>query len=509
MDYCAFQPLQDAFGPGVRCSNYQEVTTDGVKDLTSWFYNKAGTSLLFPDDTDAYDTIYNQDDGFTLAFEYPRAWIMRLDAANLMEEGNGDDRWWTVSGKTFGTIDAPMLYPIEDSSWEGSELNETRGHWSPTPYVPIELQHPAADHYWWTEADSDPDWHWSPAQETKAQTRLRLDRHTIESAINSFGGDRQGVTGPWLNQYIAVEASNEVYLKAERDQRMVLAMLRAKRVPYHVFWFNHRDTVYPPTDQQQAWQNTEDLVRRVYAAFVSDVKHYAGTPQESFEPDMLETTLRIPETIVDYVLSVDAEPDISGGEFFSSTGVVIDGLAEYRTGYFYEINLECTGPEGMKGQLQVYDHEHDAWHIVLPLDYQSPETTYLFANTVYGSETASVRRTFYLQAEHPGDYITEGGQMELRFQHDWIAPEPGWEDPVTTRFDLVQVIPVQAVYEGFQDPPEALIADTNGNGVTNETDLLTFINGYISEAAYADLDRDNAVTESDLNRYINAYVNEE
>ncbi len=534
MRWCAYDVLHDGSNggwPGVRCGNYKDARYDGAREdlatSTTWFYDKGGS----PSTLNPY-VLSSWAYPFRLTRDQPRIYLEPGGAAKLMERDNVHDFWMGYRKTASGEVDSPELYPIVRNTtigldgWSGAHPYASggfvRGAWEYDPYVPENQQYPNISTLipW----PSQPDW--TPELESRAQARLRLHRHDVESILNSVTGDspsaHQDRLAPWVNEYV-MTASDQEYHKLEREQRMVLEMLRAKNVPEVLFWFHPGDdNPYPGSTWDQAWRNTVDLVRRVWATRVASIGVAAGTggalyPGCASEPDRLEYTLR-DSSARDSVVMISPPDEVPT----CVLEVTFSVPAAYASGYDFEINLECAATQGTVGTLTAYAGDGN-WHPVRTLENQ---TTYTFDtadwdgpptgadqyNSLGAMERRPTRRTFVLkQSDLTGGasfVCTENGEyrVKLRFAHTNNTEYWGGSE-----FDLVQLVPVwqqfTTVAGGIGEEDSALSpADLNADTTTDGADVLMFIDGYTSGTSIADINMDQSIDSADVAAFADSYA---
>lgn len=504
--------------PNAKCSDYHAANYDAltagfptVRATDGWLPNKSQWDAdLDPADPSSW-TLAVQPQHYTQAF--PRAYISPQQSAVQSQRMSLSDRAWCYRRHSLGQIDAPELYQISDVQWLGNYQSQQKGHWSLNPYVPVADQHPVLTAYPHTGPPSNPTtWgSWTPAQESKAQSRLALQRHAVESGINTNGGSHEVRLGPWLSQFISVYVGNPIeweynYRSAERENRMILGMLRAKNTPFLKFWFTQASGEPPVPTQQRAFTDTHNLVKRVWATTIRSADVVIGSSAIADEPDRLEYTLR-DSGGSDRTIPVHA--DESGEPAVSVLEVVVevpDGEQGYAIDSDSEINLEALVPPGVTGWLRARRVVTGEWATVSTMEGTPEFTSYTTPQwDPQGDPRRSVRRTFWMNNGvlyvHPSNLTHDYAHLILRvYLHHTGAS-------LDSEFDLVQVIPV--VRLGIDSPPpeEALaIADLNGDDEITTADLQLFIEAYLEENALADLNKDSAWDAEDVDIFMTAYA---
>ncbi len=413
-------------------------------------------------------------------------------------------------------LSAPELYPLQSVQWLGRPSIEQRGHWSLNPYVPADLQYPVFDGVY---VGSDYMYYdWSSAEETQAQTRLAIERHVLESIIDSSGGD-PATLAPWVPEFgqiicfglMPCQCHNSPYNRKAPEQRRVLELLRSKAVPEIQFWMDEDCG----SNQTVAWLDTRELVENVWATGIWSAQPViGGTPAPCPVPPgcdparelapRLETTLRdssgdditIPVTPADESLDVSLE-------------VVVTVPAAYVSGHDFEINLEFFAPVGTTGHVIAYNQQQAAWQDVPTMEGAS---SYVATLTGDGPTSGDVggRRTFALI--NGNEYVRTGSgsgtpaySIALRFAQQ--LPEYfQW-----THFDLVQVVPVrrgraESAGAGEGDSMSLAPADVNADGAVDTTDLLIFANGLVNTTPIADINQDQSIDGADVTAFVDSYV---
>lgn len=492
--------------PGAKCGNYHAANYDGanavITPTTTWFPDKSlWDGYLDPAD----DLDWNVPQYLTR--DLARKWFSPQPALTLMDRVNVNDRMLTLARRAYGAADSPLLYPMPDLQWGGRPTNGHKGHWGLNPYVPAALQHPALTVFpAWAANDG-----WDPLKETKFQSRLRVARHMVEAIINSGEGQNQTRLAPWVNQYITVGGDPEGWRRAEREQRSVLAMLRAKAVPEIIFWFTREDFENPATlpHWDDAFTNNADLTRRVWATRIRSTQLLLGnTPTWWALPPLpwhLEFTLRS-QAGQDVTVPIVAKANSAD----VMMQVVVEVPFDYRLGHDFEINLESMGPAGTVGQVMVLNPGTGLFELVPTLE--GPQT-YGVDNPEFPSGQAfyPVRRSFVLRdgnqyvqfGRDPGGPITQDEFYHLVLRVKQTHLTNGAE----SRFDLLQVIPVrQLFFPGDPQEGEELAAgDLNADGCVDEADMACFIDGWIEGSAIADVDMNASLNVDDVAEYEQAY----
>ncbi|GJQ30074.1 MAG: hypothetical protein HBSAPP03_19580 [Phycisphaerae bacterium] len=393
--------------PDATCSNYNAANYDDLTDPTptprptsTWFADKSKwPTVPDPNDPDSWNPAETEPH-YTRAM--PGAYLSPSQSRYLYEPASRSDRWIGYRRKSLGQVDAPELYQLSPVQWAGNHVLDIHGHWSLNPYVPPNEQYdgtqsPGAAY---PGAIADPTWgNWTYLKETKAQTRLVIQRHAVESIINAGNGGNEARLGPWVSAFIKSGGNQSVYRSAERENRMVLAMLRAKGVPRIKFWFTHEEESWDADEQFHAFVDTRDLVNRVWATDVVSIVTLLGDAHEPEGGGTLDDTLR-DENGADVMFgleSTDTPPGIVAMEVVIR--VPLDDRL-FSLNHHFEINLEAVAPSGVIGSLFARDRLLDQWVRVRTMDdaekYGSDTTVEW--DTMDPAELRAIRRTFWLRA---------------------------------------------------------------------------------------------------------------
>jgi len=452
MKRCFYDVVHDAF-PACRVGNYGNSRYDGLNDTTGWFMDR--------------DCIDETCDTRHEGNELPRGWIERQwygvefwpVTGPFAEAASG--RWVIFPEWSSGDVDSPYLYPINQEQYDGA-YGFYPGHGLANPYRPT-----------WNES--------------LVESTLRLDRHAVESAINSYGGGHEDRMAPWV-PFTLIEFTGAY--QGENELRPRLMMLRGKNVPERLIFTEE----YTDVDEiRRAWFETRSLTRRVDAPWIHSVKLVAGmlpAASESHDPEQLEFTLRVD----DVDRTVDAHPD---GEGVVELQVEFMGLDEQDDLFpSFQINLESSVEGAVSDPTMVaWDWENEEW-VVVPL--YTNQSQY---NFTYPTPDQSCRESFLLQPVGDQVFTEPGdpGHMVLRILHTL-----GDENDVV-RHDLVQVVRVPQV-SGPSAASRFALADTDYDGASDSIDLGKFLSRWVSVEPGADVNFDGNVDESDYDTFLSAWV---
>lgn len=515
----------DTGWPFVRVGNYNAARFDGLTDpmptvrpSSTWFADK---STWAPTLDPASPGNWSWTVTPTLTRQMPRAWFDPQPSATLMNTCNVSDRWLTLRRWASGTACSPELYPLSTIQWEGRPWVGQKGHWSLNPYVPVELQHPALGAF--------PSWPangaWSPLDETKAQTRLRIQRHAVESVINANGGRHEARLAPWVNQFILVSTDPTHYRTAEREHRIMLAMLRAKNVPELIMWFPEGwDPLEVPIAievQTKGWEATQELVRRVWGTRVRDVRAIVGEANWQCPPvgNPPPYTCPLPTaqecaTAVEFTL-----PDVGGSDFLfpieatnekeTIAEFIVEIDPDYQVGHDFEVNLECFIPQAAVGELSVRSPTTGTFSSVPALEQGGSPSYFFTSNTAPFQSSPDglypIRRTFVI---HLGNMKVHEASMAYPFPHLVLRcrVDVTYASRPQAYYDLVQVVPVRQLFIGTEEEEGYAVSDVTMDGHSDERDLLEFVGGYTSGHPVADINFDGTVDSSDLAAFLTSFT---
>ncbi|CAG1010667.1 hypothetical protein PHYC_03898 [Phycisphaerales bacterium] len=515
MKASAYDVLHDSEDgwPDAKCSNYHAANYDpldadypDVTPTTTWFADKSQwTGPAFFDYNDP-EPDWDQDQFLTQ--ELPRAFFTAQPTLHPMTQSSVSDRWLMLRRNRLGQLDSPELYRMNDAQWRGIEGELRVGLWSYNPYVPVDEQYPELAAFSLTSTDLN--WsEWDPEDESKAQLRLRMQRHDVESIINSGDGGHETTLVPWVNEFIAVNHADIEQRGPEREYRMLLGMLRAKNIPGINFFLNPSINVlgipnweWDASERTSAFNDTADLVKRVWATEIYSVEALVGgvlcdAPCDAI-PAALEYTLR---DSLGYDVTV---PLVANWESTLSELQVIVSIPEpYNANHDFEINLDALCPAGMTGTLLAMNGYNSMWVQVATIE---GSTTYEPDDTIVPSgEYRNVRRTFWLKGnDSTMDFVFSTQtlnfpHMVLRLKHD-LAYQGG-----ESRFDLLQVIPVLRMSTPSAEEESMSMADLNADWSVDQSDLGFFIEGLSRGTGLSDMNMDGALDQTDIDTFLQAY----
>ncbi|GJQ29565.1 MAG: hypothetical protein HBSAPP03_14490 [Phycisphaerae bacterium] len=470
---------------GVRYGNWDMSSVDGETDTTGWYVDWNQTPPPYTN-------------GMTVSNTLKRCVIDPSPAAvappytrHPVNNGNYD-LWAGIEQRSTGTADCPFLYPLNCSQYAGL-YNCT----IPTGVIGHR------QHNLWS---ADPD-----DLETISQTTIRLNRHTVESIINSYGGGRQTRLVPWVPQFVGdlEQLPNDpiAYYTDEAAQRALFAMLRGKNVGELLQW-SAAGTV---PAQEAAWLHTMDLMTRVYCAKVTDIKPMGceqADPNDNLEPPMVEFTLRDPTTHDDY--TADLVPAVWSSMLGTCLRVTFEGLRDHPpaptyqcpdngcTVLKYEVIIEgkvvgATAQTHGVVEFARWDETGDP-----PALTQSWVPEYAFDVV---TPDGSFRNTFPLPNWQA--YIEQDGTALMRIR--MLDPS----NDFTTKHDLAQMIPYwECVACGDpEDEGEGFAAaDLNADGSVSPEDFNLFVAALIRDNTLADVNSDNQLDGEDVAAFEASYA---
>lgn len=292
------------------------------------------------------------------------------------------------------------------------------------------------------------------------------------------------------------------YRSAERENRMILGMLRGKNAPFVKFWFTPAEDEPSPEVNDRAFRDTHALVQRVWSTTVRSVEGVVGAipPYDPDADEKLEYTLRDEEG-EDQMVSFFANEDP-----VLAMQVVVEVPHPFNTVFDYEVNLEALAPPGVTGELYVWNTNTSQFVLVNTMEGTADYTSYAAAEWDQDGDTLqSIRRTFWLN--NNGNYIKQPTtqhpytHLTFRVYHYHAGAE------LESRFDLFQIIPVQKIFNPLAEPEKALaIADLNADLVVDLNDLNLFVSGYLNENSIADIDQDSDWDQDDIDAFLAAYT---
>ncbi len=469
MKHCAYDVIA-AKWPNAKFGNYDDGNCDGQADRVQRMQNP-------PPDLGGVAT-----DQF-----------FRLN----MHKGWGGAQWATDTGiwfglptRTSGTTDSPVLYKLKPGNWTG-----------------YGAYHPGIR--------QDNLWRPGFPQESLSESSLRINRHTVESTLNSQPVTGVGRQAPWIGM-VGVAANGQTqenYVGAE-EARGTLAMLRAKNITealYFTDWFRQSG----PEGWQNtttAWDQTREHARRVYAGRILT---YARTMKTVFNPPpidplRLEFTLRevgnpLREREVEMESICTAPPVGGSGDSQCFTALVVDvewrdALYAYEGVNLFDLNIECSvNQPNVTGQVYIWSPGLAAYTLfgttscgtIDPIPFVSP---------LSGADSRYRARVNLGPVAGPSDgiFVDADNVLKSRLKIVWTSTAS-----FRSYVDLVQLIPLG--FGGCGSSQMLSSADVNFDGTVDQSDLALFVEDWIAETEAADIDMNSSVTAEDLDSYVEAY----
>lgn len=395
---CYYGVLATELGSGVACGNYNTADYDGVVDQTPWYTSPSAT---------------RPSGSAFVSNAMPRCWIDPQPAMHgpLLTQHNAASGtyglWHSVAQHASGSRSSPELYSMNCTQLDG--------------LVRLDPEDPPCSSSIGLAGHRQPDLYKPGApDETDLRATLRVHRHAVESIINSNGGGREVELTLWVAQYTADELVTDPipYYTDEAPQRAFFAFGRGVNIPEYIQWTGTGSNAA----QSSAWRHTVDLMTRVYAYTVTDLKPLGGmVPSSSpdLEPSMLEFTLR--DRVTDAPYTADTVPG-AWNVIGTMLRVEVSGLEtpisapDFQCGpnscwaMRHEINLEGT----VKNATTATVGSVDLWRV--PINAEDPGQWEEFSSMTFGITTpdGAFRETFELP--NLGAYIDENGKLLIRLR---------------------------------------------------------------------------------------------
>lgn len=531
----AYDALREGTGWDLRVGNYNEARHDAldapapaVTPTSTWFPDKSVFAVSLDPGTPgswievSWKPIPDGGDYPTdLTQNMPGAYMDPNEYA-VMDSWSLCDRFLGLRRTSYGEVDSPELYTLGDAQWLGSRFGDpavhiSRGWWALDPYVPPEEQFPQ-DYTvkYWPALGS-----WSAADESRAQTRLRIARHNIEASINSLDEEderqHEARQAAWVEQIVMANHEQGDYQKKERETRMIYSMQRAKNVQELLLWFAQTERQSEDNYEYwaDAWLATRDLIKRVWAPVVANVTPIWGAvspewPGATYPPPQSDATAAVDFTLrnsegVDVAIPIITcdECDLAGIQVVFDLSVA----AELEGGnvFDYEVNVEGWAPPGAIGELWVQKVSNDAWVKMDTLQGTDEYSVESAAFDVGPTDPRPFRRCFVIT---PGsEYVYEANgaydfpHLILRLKHIHAEfLEMSW-------FDLVQLVPVHyATGSSEEERATASPADLNLDGTIDQADFDLFSDGLLECGAIADVRRDHVLDAGDVEDFEEAVL---
>lgn len=386
--------------------------------------------------------------------------------------------WVGIEQHSSGTESCPVFYPLNATQLDGNPAITLFGHRQQDVYLPG-----------------------GGTLESDMTTTLRLNRHTAESIINSFGGQRHGDLVLWMPQYVGdptqLPSDPLPYFAYESDQIGLLAMLRGMNTSEFLLW----SSTFTLASQDAAWRQTADVVKRVYMGTIEQIKIIhgelpAGSPEH--EPSMLEYTLRdaageeytadlgmatssVLRTVVQVTLAgydvIPTPPAFSCGATSSlaQLDIFVEGWVKNTTG----------------GEVTIKNVVTEDWDVLRTYTPATPD----------GRFRLRMQTPNCVNAEEK--YIDEEGTIVLRLRHD-----PDSTNTLRSKYDLVQVVPFwPCPCNGPEDGIESMsAADATCDGTVDAQDVAEFAEGWIAGAPVSDINLDGQVDAADIDEFDAAFL---
>lgn len=508
---CAFDVVTSAqYGwTSVKCGNYDDMRLDGGLDTTSWFVDRATSAGGI--------SVDNVDPPSKRAWNH----LPRVDAdrgwGSPLYFLNNDRRWFGLRKQASGDFDCPVLYELRDSALNG--VGNRPGFRQNNIYRGPVLSAP-----------SESDW----------ESAMRVSRHSVESVINSFGGQHVSRLAPWVEMpsttFDDPAHPTEVHgFRTVQEIGQMMAMLRGKGAPTIQFLYQEGPTPPPATAVANAWTEAAAVVTDVYATKVFSYRKHDGTfgqTQPTPTPDWLEYTLRnsenkddtvdllgscqiglgdplwVQDLIVDFIWSPeyiaailnDTYGFMRGQEHLRPTSLQIN--VEYTTDrsdavarVFGLVQKHLDGNNQIVEEqwLEGYGVGTNAWLNTELLDdgrYVNRISVTLGSNSL-----ATMPGLIWPENSGPGGSTVYKTQIKI---HQTC---PSWSN-LGTQYNLVQVYPDFPI---LANPSGELYsaADLNYDGVVDSRDIEIFIIAWEDEEAPADLNHDGIIDGQDLELFVN------
>ncbi|CAG0979068.1 hypothetical protein PHYC_01665 [Phycisphaerales bacterium] len=474
---CFYDVVKPAW-PGCRFGNWDTSSVDGVNDTTPWYLNPPPTWPYNPSN-ELKRCILDPNPAMNA---YP------LTRHNLYQ--GSYDVWAGIVQHSSGTNFLPYLYPLNCKHLDGLvTLNGV-----PCSYNPGFYGHRQPDLY--IPGGGVP--------EEDFTTALRLERHALDSIINSFNGGNQTKLSPWIYEFVADPAQlpEDPYrlYREETNQRAQYAMLYGMNVPELLQWTGVSNASTQAL--RAAWRHTVDIVKRSYLVTVANIKPAWGelppyTPE--YEPSMLEFTLRTP---LGEPYTAKITDNISPyAERKTLLQVALQGfdamhpLPDYECStydLYFDIFVEGWVSHSTSGSILLYNQISGDWD----------EYPYGMGSTPDGR--FRVRMSTLVCVNAATRYISPDGKVLMRLLHVMDEFNPG---EVTSAYDFVHVIPYPACPCSGGEPEGSYAAsDMNLDQNVAIDDVDQFLNSWLDGAVLADVNVDGQVDLTDIQAFEQSFA---
>lgn len=423
----------------------------------------------------------------------PRVSISRTNESSRMIGYDALGWWQSFKTRPRGayTVGQPQLYPVDTQ-----DTNYNHAMRMKSLYVP-----------------SHPD-------ENQTDAMHRVNRHRLESAINSNSGSNEYMTEPYVGAPSTIQGGFHYSRSLVRDQ---LALARAKQLRQANLF--HGNPAAAPV--LGVWTEAKRVADQVYAFKINNWMWTAGTnPVYSYHPlGDVTNTLRAPASHplgIDTVLAATSEFD----EWLSTEAIAefeewLPALGD-ELRVLYEGRIDIPGEQDIAqprtfpayGEILLWDWNESSqsgglWRAIKFGDDPANTTRYLF-----GTRDLSTRRGANVAEAHR--YVSSTGKVRVMLRHsvyNYAAPMGEF----ISKHDLLQVMradsadPVGIVGEGPSGDAEAMSAfvigpDINHDLAVDSDDLSRFIGAYAADAPAADYNGDGTVTVADAEAFLADYA---
>lgn len=455
---CAYDLIQH-HTPGwenVLVSNYADCKMDGKLDSFGWYTGRAHT-LGPPHPEPPLIPTRLSNHGWSWGdYYWWNDFIERDQGGNIVRRS----LYATEPGTASGDFSAPELYPVFP------------GHFAPD----------RKQYYLY-------DW----PQETRSSAMLSVARRQVESILNSPGGDPTKIA-PWVPSpgtppWHATSSYPQPPESHQTEFRRLLAMLRAKKIPEILLWWD----VDPQFAFIPPWSSMLQIMEQVYHPHILTAEVLSGTAQYTVLADQLRYTFRGPQSTE--IATIQSGPSstvkhvvalkVTYNDFGSNTGAQV-------------LNLECSisppldSIAGTRGRIYVWNPASSDWQGVPIQDYPLPADQYEFgffapANDDTDGGWFETRRSFIVPLLKKPD-----GTMDIKI----VFTRPNTTG-FTVKFDLAQLVGAPDVL-GDPDTGSAQGGDFDYSSSVDFTDLNAFLAAFAIGGTQADVNNDGVVDPLDF-----------
>ena len=525
-------PLANFFGWNSACTNFSPNVQINASGTNPGFDHE-----FFPIYSFYNSMLFTSNDGtLGAAIDHPlntTAWG-NFKWSNYATSGYYSPSYPLISRSRRGAIN-PGWAAHEGYGWLQNSFLGTANIQSPVLYPPSDYQE--------SEVGDETG---SGINETEGEAWLRLSRMQLDHAIFSFTDlDTLNINAPrhiapWVTRVGTIVSrpniGDDFDITTKDNVRDIVALSKAKGVNEILFWGNPgaeflgKKCDNTNADSQYNWDATNDLLSQVYEYTLNRV--WFNTESRYLSADDVESMTFSEEH------ALDLNPSTSSGTTKVQFSAEFDIGSITTLGDQYTVVSEVLdggGPWASASYtLDIYNYKTKSYQTItdLPIERYSNSTRRTvfsdsdsdgYANdwsrsfddealagitTVYDRKKINAWNNFTLPigSAQISNY-TQSGKMKVRITATHTAPIPvGQSDPL--RVDLVQLYETECDNNNITAAPQPLLGDINGDQQVDATDLMKFMQDFVSNpSSDLDLNSDGQVDINDI-RAMNNLIRE-